>query len=255
MSLVETTRSRGVAVVTLCDVERRNALSRQLLVELIDTIDALEDDHDVRVVVLTNRGTVFCAGANLAERSDDASGGDGRVFDLGELFTRIQRSAKPYVGRIAGHCVAGGVGLAAVLDISIALDSAMFGFSEVRVGVAPAMISVVCLPKLRGADARAAFMRANRFSALEAARMGLINEAHPAQELDGAVDTVINDLLMGDPAAIAAAKELVRVVPTLGEAEAFRWTKERSALLFASDAAREGMTAFLEKRTPTWTNR
>lgn len=252
MSLVESTVSEGVATVTLCDEERRNALSRQLLNELVAAIDDIERDPGVRVAVVTNRGGVFCAGANLAERSAPA---EGRGVELSELFQRIKNSPKPFVGRISGHCVAGGVGLAAVMDVSVALESAMFGFTEVRVGVAPAMISVVCLPKMRLGDAQSAFLRANRFDGVEAARIGLINQAVAAEELDGAVRAVVNDLLAGEPTAIAAAKRLTVVVPTMSLGEAFAWTTEVSRNLFASDEAREGMAAFLEKRPATWVRR
>jgi methylglutaconyl-CoA hydratase len=156
------------------------------------------------------------------------------------------------VGRIAGHCIAGGMGLAAAMDISIALEDARFGFTEVRVGVAPAVISVVCLPKLRPADARSAFLRGNRFTAAEAARMGLINAAVPTDQLDAAVDAVVTDLLAGGPQAIAAAKRLLAEVPASPVDEAFRWTAELSARLFAGEEAAEGMRAFLEKRPAAW---
>ncbi len=252
MSLVESMVSEGVATVTLCDEERRNALSRQLLNELVAAIDDLERDPEVRVAVVTNRGRVFCAGANLAERSATA---EGRSVELSELFQRIKNSPKPFVGRISGHCVAGGVGLAAVMDVSVALESAMFGFTEVRVGVVPAMISVVCLPKMRLGDAQSAFLRGNRFDGVEAARLGLINQAVAAEELDVAVRAVVNDLLAGEPTAIAEAKRLTVVVPTMSLGEAFAWTTEVSRHLFASDEAREGMAAFLEKRPAAWVRR
>ncbi|MYK74952.1 MAG: enoyl-CoA hydratase, partial [Acidimicrobiaceae bacterium] len=160
MSLVETARDgRGVVTVTLADEANRNALSRRLLAELSAVLDGADADPAVRVVVLTNAGRVFCAGADLREtgaraarerseqeRKTGAPAGDNVVVvRAGELFGRFRRSPKPYVGRIAGHCVAGGMGLAAAMDISIARDDARFGFTEVRVGVAPAMISVLCL--------------------------------------------------------------------------------------------------------------
>lgn len=250
MAVVETERQGGVLTITLADEANRNALGGALVAELMAACDAADSDPDVRVVVLTNRGAVFCAGANLSERSSDAA--PAAVRSPAELFGRFARSPKPYVGRIAGHCVAGGMGLAAVMDISISVDDAKFGFTEVRVGVAPAVISVVCLPKLRTADARSAFLRGNRFPATEAARMGLINAAVPAAQLDAEVDAVVSDLLAGGPEAIAAAKQLLRDVPGMSIDDAFRWTGELSARLFTGDEAREGMTAFLEKRPAAW---
>ena len=114
-------------------------------------VDLVNADEDIRVAVLTNRGRVFCAGADLKERSTGPENDDSNsASQLGTLLlSAIRLSPKPFVGRIAGHCVAGGVGLAAAMDISIAIDTAMFGFTEVRVGVVPATISVVCLPKMR----------------------------------------------------------------------------------------------------------
>jgi methylglutaconyl-CoA hydratase len=242
--------NRGVMTITLADEQRRNSLSAQLTSELVAALDIADTDPAVRVVVLTNTGTVFCAGANLTERS--SAGGSAGNIDPRTLFGRFRHSPKPYVGRIAGHCVAGGMGLAAAMDISVAVDHAKFGFTEVRVGVAPAMISVVCLPKMRLADAQAAFLRGHRFPAAEAVRMGLINAAVPAEALDAEIDAIVDDLLAGEPAALAAAKQLSARVPTMTETEAFDWTAELSAQLFASDAAREGMTAYLEKRPAPW---
>lgn len=250
MALVESSLDRGVLTVTLNDEPRRNALSTDLLLELVDVLDAADADPSVRVIVLTNAGTVFCAGANLSEQSSGAGG--GRTVEMASVFGRFRRSPKPYVGRIAGHCVAGGMGLAAAMDVSVAVDHAKFGFTEVRVGVAPAMISVLCLPKLREADARAAFLRGNRFLAPEAARMGLINAAVPADELDAAVDAIVADLLAGGPNAIAASKRLLAEVPGMGVDEAFAWTQQLSSELFRSDEAREGMGAYLEKRPAPW---
>jgi methylglutaconyl-CoA hydratase len=147
------------------------------------------------------------------------------------------------------------MGLAAALDISVASRDAKFGFSEVRVGVAPAMISVICLPKMRLGDARSTFLRGGRFTADEAVRLGLITTAVDPEDLDDEVDAVVADLLEGAPGAIAATKELLATVPSMAADQAFAWTKELSARLFSSEEARQGMTAFLEKRPPPWSPR
>jgi methylglutaconyl-CoA hydratase len=252
MPLVETQVDEGVMTITLNDIERRNALSRQLLKELVATIDLVEQDDTVRVVVLTNRGNVFCAGANLDERSSGQSNDQDSAVQLGTLLQRIRQSPKPFIGRISGHCVAGGVGLAAVMDISIALDSSHFGFTEVRVGVVPAVISVVCLPKMRLADAQSTFLRGNRFSASEAARIGLINMAVPEDELDRNVLDAVNDLLAGNPHAISVAKQLTMPESATSLEQAFERMTVLSNELFASDDALEGMTAYLEKRPASW---
>jgi methylglutaconyl-CoA hydratase len=256
MELVTTELAGGVMTITLVDVRGRNTLSRQLLNELAAVIDTVDRDPEIRVAVLTNDGDVFCAGANLAERSSGDSGPDDQSSpSMSTPLLRIQNSPKPFVGRIAGHCVAGGVGLAAVMDISIAIDTALFGFTEVRVGVVPATISVVCLPKMRQADALSAFLRGNRFSAGEAARIGLINKAVSSEVLDDEIRSVVNDLLAGEPHAITVAKRLAKQVSATSNEEAFAKMTSLSDELFSSEGAHEGMTAYLEKRPASWVRR
>lgn len=239
----------GVLTVTLADEANRNALSSQLLADLLGAIDRAEGDDAVRVIVLTNRGHIFSAGADLRERSGDDPPG---TVDMATVFGRIVHSPKPFVGRIAGHAIAGGLGLAASLDISIAAEDAKFGFTEVRLGVAPAIISVICLPKMRRADAAAAFLQGNRLEASEAAQLGLINAAVPPGELDARVADVVADLLLGGPNALAAAKQLLARVPTMEFTAALEWASDLSASLFAGAEGREGMSAYLEKRSPSW---
>lgn len=238
--------------ITLNDQERHNSLSFQLLRELRAAIDEAESNDEVRVVVVTNSGTTFCAGANLAERSNSNDVENQDVVEMSEIFLRIRHSPKPFVGRLAGHCVAGGVGLAAVMDISIAIDTAKFGFTEVRLGVAPAIISVVCLPKMRLADAQNAFLRGNRFTAEEAARVGLITKAVSPEEIDNEINAIVSDLLAGEPHALAVAKQLTVSMGSMSEEQAFAWTTQKSAELFQSAEAREGISAYLEKRPASW---
>ncbi|HEV2428075.1 MAG TPA: enoyl-CoA hydratase-related protein [Acidimicrobiales bacterium] len=245
MPSVEFTTAGPVATITLSDDARRNVLTVEMIDAVIASIDACEADDAVRVVVVTNTGRTFCAGADL-------SGPGGAPVDLAGLLDRVQRSPLPFVGRVAGHCVAGGVGLAAVMDLSIAVEDATFGFTEVRLGLAPAIISVVCLPKMRRGDALAAFLRGGRFPATEAARLGLVTATAGAASLDAAVGEVVADLLLGEPAALAAAKRLVYEVPTMSVGEAFAHASGLSASLFASEAAREGIAAYLEKRPARW---
>ena len=253
MSVIETELSEGVFTVTLSDMSNRNTLSARLTSELVSALDDADSNPDVRVVVLTNKGRVFCAGADLSERSSSKDSETGsKPVDPLEIFSRFRKSPKPYIGKIAGHCVAGGMGLAAAMDISIATEEAKFGFTEVRIGVAPAIISVLCLPKMRPAEASEVFLRGNRFSASEAARLGLINAAVPADELDSAVDAVISDIKAGGPEAISAAKQLTVQVPHMDIDEAFRWTAKLSSELFKGPEAQEGMRSYLEKKSPSW---
>jgi len=254
---VTTTLEAGLYTITLADPDNRNALSRQLTTEFMAALDRVDTDDDIRVVVLTNEGSVFCAGADLSERSDDdrpapaSDHADTRADPLG-FFGRIRRSPKPWVGKINGHAVAGGLGLAAATDISVAIDTAKMGFSEVRIGVAPAIISVICLPKMRASEASEAFLRGNRFTAVEGARLGLINYAVPADELDAKVDEIVADLVLGGPLALAASKQLVNDVPTMAFDQAMDFTTRLSGRLFESDEGQEGMKSYLEKRTPNW---
>ena len=254
---VTTDLADGVFTITLDDVDNRNALSRQLAAEFGAAVDRVDMDDDIRVVVLTNTGSVFCAGADLSERSSgdrpdgSAEPGDERS-PLG-FFGSIRRSPKPWVGRIAGHAIAGGLGLVASLDISVAVDTAKMGFSEVRIGIAPAIISVVCLPKMRHADASAAFLRGNRFLSPEAERLGLINRAVPADELDAVVDEIVADLLLGSPQGLAACKQVINDVPDKPFDDAMAWATDLSGRLFESAEGQEGMKAYLEKRPPAWT--
>lgn len=240
----------GVATLTLADEGNRNALSAAVVGGLLDALAVANADPSVRVVVLTNTGRTFCAGADLREQSARSGPTGAGRFD--QLLQAILTSPTPVVGRIDGHAVAGGVGLAAACDISIARDDVLLGFTEVRIGAIPAMISVVCLPKMRRGDALETFLRGRRFPATEAAALGLINRAVPAGQLDDAVAEVVDDLRRGGPQALAGAKALVRDVPGLPTDEAFRVTAERSAAVFASDEAAEGMAAFLAKRSPSW---
>ena len=238
-----------ILTVTLADVENRNALGAAVLNGLHDAISQANADPEIRAVVVTNEGTTFCAGANLKEQSGAASGARPKVgFD--ELLEEIQHSSTPIVGKIQGHVVGGGNGLAAALDIAIAREDVKFGFTEVRLGVAPAIISVVCLPKLRRGDALEAFLRGHRFPASRAAELGLISRAVPADQLDAAVDEVLADLRRGGPEALGFAKRLVYDVPEMEQKEAFAYTADLSARLFKSEEAAAGMKAFLTREKP-----
>ncbi|MEE9416341.1 MAG: enoyl-CoA hydratase-related protein [Acidimicrobiales bacterium] len=250
---VRTELDGEVFTITLADPENRNVLSLALVDEFIAAIDRAEADPEVRVVVVSNDGAVFCAGADLSERATNAV--RGGAPDSALIFARIRNSPKPFVGRIAGHAVGGGLGLAASMDISVAVEAAKFGFTEVRVGVAPAIISVICLPKMRQADAAEAFLRGNRFLAPEAVRLGLINYAVPQLRLDEAIAEIVADLLEGSPAGLAASKQLITKVPSLDFDAALEWTGELSAHLFTGPDATEGMRAFLGKRPPSWSPR
>ena len=241
----------GVMTATLADVDNRNALGPELVQALRDALASANGNPAIRALVLTNEGSTFCAGANLKQRSSEKgepTGSGGFV----ELLQEIQTSPTPVIGRIDGHVVGGGNGLAAALDISIASSEAKFGFAEIRLGVVPAIISVVCLPKMRPGEAMEAFLRGHRFPAARAVELGLINRAVPADQLDAAIGEVLADLRKAGPNALGFAKRLVYEVPRMTQKDAFAWTTQLSNELFASEEAAEGMQAFLEKRPARW---
>jgi len=237
----------GVATITLDLPEKHNALTTDMLESLGDDLTRCRADGSARVIVLTHTGSTFCAGADLSVAAATTS-----RFDIAAILGLIVDAEKPVVARIAGRCLGGGVGLAAACDISVASADAEFGFSEVRLGVAPAVISVVCLPKMRRADASELFLTGRRFGGLHAAEVGLVTKAVEERELDGAVATVVEQLLLGGPGALAAAKSLVARVPSMGRDDAFEWTRGLSRKLFASDEAAAGIAAFRERRPPPW---
>lgn len=251
MGEVRSETEGGVLTVTLADVENRNALGATVVNGLHDALERANADPAVRVVVVTNEGNTFCAGANLKEQSGVAKAGRPKL-GLDALLARIQQSPTPVVGKIRGHVVGGGNGLVAAFDIAIAQEDVKFGFTEVRLGLAPAIISVVCLPKMRPGEAMEAFLRGHRFPASRAAELGLISRAVPADALDAAVDEVVADLRLGGPEALGFAKRLVHEVPAMAQEEAFAWASELSARLFKSEEAAAGMKAFLKREKPPW---
>ena len=241
---------RDAAWITLNQPEKRNALSNEIVAGLRAHLNAALADDRVRVIVLTGGGAAFCAGADLTSGGVSPSGDAENPFVT--VLKAIWNAPKPVIGRINGHAFGGGIGLAAACDLTVAADSAMFSFSEVRVGVIPAMISVVVIPKLGLQNTMWLFLTGERFSAQRAAELGLIHRAVPTADLDRAVDDVISMIRLGGPNAIREAKQLVRRVPELSMDEAFRYTSKQIGELFASEEASEGMRAFLEKRKPKW---
>ena len=241
---------RGPAAwITLNRPEKRNAIGDDMIAALLADFDRAMADEAVRVIVLTGAGSAFCAGADLKGGGVSASEGETPFVTL---LKRIWNAPKPVLGRINGHAFGGGVGLAAACDLTVAADTAQLSFSEVRIGVVPAMISVVVLPKIGIQNAMWLFLTGERFGAARAVELGLLHRAVPAAELDAAVDEVIEMVRQGGPNAIGAAKRLVREVPQMGMDEAFRHTAEIITGLFASEEAEEGMRAFAEKRRPRW---
>jgi methylglutaconyl-CoA hydratase len=238
-------RDGPILRVTLAKPDRRNAFDAELIAELHE---AFRDVGDARVVLLSGEGESFCAGADIEwQRSAVDLSFDENVEDAMRLFAMMQAidgSPAPVVARIQGYALGGGSGLAAAVDIAIASEDAVFGFSEVKLGIIPAVISPIVLPKIGEGAARRYFLTGERFDARTALRIGLVSEV--ADDLDGAVDRVVGELLTSGPQAAREAKRLVRTRPQ-GE-ETAQW----AARMRASDEGQEGLRAFLERRKADW---
>lgn len=238
----------GVATLTLDSPDNRNALSRRLVEQLQAALE-VSADPAVRVVVLTGAGPVFCSGADLKEQQ--AAGGRGLV-GLPDVLTTLLDSPLPVVARVNGAARAGGLGLLSACDIAVGLTAASFGFSEVRLGVVPALISV---PVLRRVDRRAAreyFLTGDTFDGRVAAGIGLLDRAVEPEQLDDAVERYVDMLVRGGPQALALTKQVLRTVPGLPFTDALQAMAELSAERFASDEGQEGIAAFAGKRDPAW---
>ncbi|MGV9627356.1 enoyl-CoA hydratase family protein [Streptomyces sp. NPDC003487] len=241
-TLVGRSRTRGIDTLSLDSPDTRNALSAPLVTALADALTDSAKDPDVRAVVLTHTGTTFCAGADLRDPPHPDA--------LVDLLRQILHLPKPVVARITGHVRAGGLGLLAACDIAAASPEATFAFTEVRIGVAPAVISLPVIPRTDPRALARYYLTGERFDAAEAVRLGLLTTT--ADDVDEALAPVLDGLRRSSPQALAETKQLLtaRVLETF-DRDAADLTA-LSARLFSSAEAREGMTAFLEKRDPAW---
>lgn len=236
----------GVGTITLDSPHNRNALSRQLVGELMAHLETSAYD-DARVVVLRSAGRVFCSGADLSEASAD--GMEEGARSMVAMQRAVVAHPKPVVARLAGPVRAGGLGLVAASDVVLCADDVTFAFTESRLGLAPAVISLTVLPRLTSRAASDTFLSGRTFDAAEAAGMGLVTRAVPGAALDEAVSAACADLQLAHPQGLAETKALLGA-PMLaridaGEAE----MATLSARLFGSDAARDAMQAFLSRRS------
>jgi methylglutaconyl-CoA hydratase len=255
MAGTEATRyeiTEGAAWITLNRPENRNALSAVLVNELDAHLAAAIADPAVRCVVITGNGPAFCAGADLKNPPGSPTEGGGRSVPLPDVLRRMMDSPKPVIAAVNGAAFAGGLGLIGAADIVIAVEDAPHSFSEVRIGVIPAIIAVVCLPKLGTHHGMKLFLTGERFSGAQAVQMGLAHRAVPAAQLRAAVDEEIAMLRLGGPIAMAECKKLVRRVPQLSVEQGFEEMAVWSRRMFMSPEAAEGMAAFREKRKPNW---
>ncbi|MDD5175118.1 MAG: enoyl-CoA hydratase/isomerase family protein [Sterolibacterium sp.] len=248
----------GVGILTLNRPERHNAFDDALIVELIDAIDMMENDDAVRLLVISSTGKIFCAGADLnwmkraAAFSAEDSLNDSRT--LAEMLRRLAQIKKPTIARVQGPTYGGGVGLVAACDIAIATYSAQFALSEVKLGVIPAVISPYVIAAIGERYARRYMLTAERFAAAEAYRIGLVHEIVPDETaLDEAIGEIADALLKNGPNALAECKEVICAVASRPvSADLIEDTAQRTTRTRASEECREGMSAFLEKRKPSW---
>lgn len=249
-------RDGRVEYLTLNRPEVRNAFNDGTITELTWWADSVARDAAVRAVVLAGAGPTFCAGADLEwmrrmaayshqENLDDAS-------DMARLFQTLDRLPVPLVGRVQGAALGGGTGLAAICDIVVAADDAVFGLTEVRLGLIPAVIAPYVIGKIGRSAARELFLTGAKFDAARARHLGLVHAVVPAADLDAAVSRYVADLLAGAPGAIAAAKQLIADCARRSASECATLCAEAIADRRASAEGQEGIRAFLEKRRPTW---
>ena len=239
----------GAGWITLNRPEVRNALSAGLITEVYDHMMEANADEAVRCIVITGAGKGFCSGADLKNRGGAAP---ERVVPYPDLLTAMWEGDKPVIAAVNGAAYAGGLGMVAASDIVIAAEEAVFSFSEVRIGVIPAVISVVCLRKLGRHNGMRLFLTGDRFNAKQAVEYGLAHKAVPRDQLEATVQEEIDFIRLGGPTAVTECKKLVRKIPHLSMQEGFEIAQPWSGGMFQADEAAEGMKAFREKRKPSW---
>ena len=253
---VERSFQDKVATITMRRTAVHNAINTQLVQDLQAAFTDLLADTRLHAVVLTGEGPSFSAGADLSMMREAASFSQEQnlsdALRMADLFDTINSFPCPVVGRINGTAMGGGAGLIAVCDIVIAAENARLAFSEVKLGIAPAVISPYVVRKIGESHARVLFVTGERFSATRAREIGLVHTVVKAEELDAAVEKTLNELLRGGPQALRACKQLALNVGHMEHDSARKYTAEVIATLRVSAEGQEGLRSFLEKRDPNW---
>ncbi len=254
--LLQIFRTGPVAAVRLNRPDVRNAFNAGLIADLRQAFEGLGNDASVRAIVLSGEGSVFCGGADInwmrasLELSYDDNVADARA--MSEMFRTIDRCPKPVIGRVHGAALGGGAGLAAVCDVVIAGADTVFGFTEVKLGIIPAVISPFVLAKIGPSHARALFFTGERFDAKRAFHIGLVHEVVVADTLDVCVERVVNEILAAGPSAVSAAKALIPRVMESTYEESRDITASAIAAQRTSPEGQDGLRAFLERRKAGW---
>jgi methylglutaconyl-CoA hydratase len=256
-TIIVTRDSRGIATITLNRAEQHNAFDDVMIAELNQALDTINEDEKVRLLILRAAGKSFSAGADLnwmrrmADYSYQQNHDD--AMQLARLMKTLNGLCKPVIGLIQGASFGGGVGLVACCDIAIASDRAKFCLSEVRLGLIPAVISPYVIAAMGERACRRYFTTAERFDANEACRLGLVHQVVAGENLESALQKIIDEILLGGPAAQAAAKDLVlNVTRRRIDTDLIEDTADRIARIRASEEGREGLNAFIQKRQPDW---
>ena len=254
--LVTVARDGGVARVTLNRPEKRNAFTPDMIAAMRATFDGFAHDDSLRVVVVAGEGPVFCGGADIdymqsslawskEQNQDDA-------LKLAGMMHSMIACPVPVVARVHGAALGGGAGAIAACDRVIAADDTAFGFTEVKLGIVPAVISPFVVSKIGETNARALFVTGERFDAVRAQRIGLVHDVVPSASLDAAVTGVVGEILAAGPTAVRLAKEIALNVGRQAPNQVGAWTATRLANQRTSPEGQEGLRAFLEKRDPSW---
>ncbi len=247
---------RGVATVTLQRPDVRNAFNDQLIEELTRVFTMISAEPSTRVALLRASGRVFCAGADLnwMRKSAQLSLEDNRVgaAKMSRMFRAVAACEVPVIAVVHGHAIGGGAGLVAAADVAIGIPDAKIGFTEVRLGIVPAVISPFVLRKIGRTHAARYFATGEVFDGREAERMGLLQKCVPQHELDEEVDGIVASILASGPLAVRESKRLIDLVENVPVRDCDQVTVPLIARLRVSDEGQEGMSAFLEKRRPSW---
>jgi methylglutaconyl-CoA hydratase len=258
MPSILTQRDGAILRITLNRPEVRNAFDEEVIADLTTLATNAASDRELRALVLAGSGKAFCAGADVAwmaksiaysqrENLSDAE-------DLARMLERLDTLPFPVIGRIQGAALGGGVGLAAICDIAIAADDAVFALSEVKLGILPAVVAPYVIRKIGISAARELFLTGSRFSAVHAKEIGLVHEVVPAADLDAAVTRRLAEVMTAGPRAIATAKALIREIAAAHPNDVIGLTTNTIAAQRVSAEGQEGLRAFLEKRKPGWTS-
>lgn len=247
---------RGVATLTLDRAEKHNALSGQMITELTQAASQLGQDGSVRVVVLAAAGKTFCAGGDLGWMQDQMAADKATRFvearKLAEMLQALNTMPKPLIGALQGNAFGGGVGMAAVCDVAIGVDSLKMGLTETRLGLIPATIGPYVIARMGEARARRVFMSARLFDAPEAVDLGLLAKVVPPEQLATAIEEEVRPYLSCAPGAVASAKALVRTLGPRIDDATIDQTINELVERWETEEAREGIAAFFEKRKPAW---